>query len=354
MPNTRVYYGNSAIFIKGLPDSGEYNFIHGVQSMSDSFTNDLVSVQEFGQTEPYEIIENLAEGTVQLEKVMDGCVPIYLLATEQSAASAGLAGRQDSTCVVAAAIYSSSASYVSGTPNRVIEFSGLSVNSIAYEFNVDGACRETVGLIGNYRTVSLAGTYGTFPSNPTSSGNDEPCALTSCSGGIQNKENVMFTGTYPTLLPPDIPGITSSGTMIMSNGCPTTPIQSISVNCDLSREAVYQLGCRGAYARYVQFPVDVTCEIVVLSQSGDNVNISEQGSLDGCDYTNAPARRIRVSLTDGLRVDLGDKMKLSSINTQWGNADGGNTTYTLSYTGKSVLSVFHPNDPAGFVYAGTW
>jgi hypothetical protein len=353
MAYTRQYYATSALYVKPVGDTGVYSFAHGVQTMSETFNINTTTINEWGQIEPYEIIEGTPEGTLQVERVLDGCTPLYLLATE-GASSASLTGRQDIRSILAVAMYDSSVNYVSGTPGRVIEFSGLNVNSIGFSFNTDGAFTESVGFIGNYRLPAGTASYGTFPTNPTTSGTDEPCALTSCSGGVQVKENIKFTGTYPTLLPTDIPGITSSGTMPISNGCPAVPIQSISINCDLNRETVNQLGCRGAYARYAQFPVDVTCEIVVLSQSGDNVRITELGTFDGCDYSNATAQRIRVCTTDGLVVDLGDKVKMSSISTQFGGADGGNTTFTLSYTGKSIMSVFHPNDPSGFTYAGTW
>lgn len=353
MSFTRQYYGSESLYVKPVGDTGVYSFVHGVQSVSETFNINTTTINEWGQITPYEQIENIPEGTLQVERVLDGCAPLYTLATE-GASAASLTGRQDIKCVLAVGLYDSSNSYVSGVPGRVTEWSGLNVNSIGYSFNTDGAFTESVGFIGNYRLPAGTASYGTFPSNPTNSGLDEPCALTACSGGVQTRENIKFTGTYPTLLPTGIAGISSSGTMPYENGCPSIPIQSISINCDLNRETVPQLGCRGAYARYAQFPVDVTCEIVILSRSGDNFPVSELGSFDGCDYSNAPRERIRVCTTDGLVVDLGNRLKMSSIANSFGSADGGNATYTLTYTGQSILSVFHPNDPTGFVYAGTW
>lgn len=353
MAYTRQYYPSQGLYVKPVGDTGVYTFVHGVQSCSETFNINTTVINEWGQANPYEIIENTPEGTLQVERVLDGCPPLYLLATE-GAASASLTGRQDIQSVIAIGMYDSSTSYVSGVPGRVIEWSGLSVNSIGFSFNTDGAFTESVGFVGNYRLPANTASYGTFPTNPTTSGTDEPCALTACSGGVQVKENILFTGSYPTLLPTGIQGITSSGTMPYSNGCPAIPIQSISINCDLNRETVNHLGCRGAYARYAQFPVDVTFEMTVLSQSGDNFLITELGQFDGCDYSNAPATRLRVATQDGLVVDLGDKLKLSGLSNTFGAADGGNATYTLTYTGQSVLSVFHPNDPSGFTYAGTW
>jgi hypothetical protein len=353
MSFTRQYFATQGLFVKPVGDTGVYGFVHGVQTMSETFNINTLPVQQWGQINPYEIAELTPEGTLQVERVLDGCAPLYLLATE-GASSASLTGRQDVRSVMCAAMYDSSSAYISGTPGRVVEWSGLNVNSIGFTFNTDGAFTESVGFVGNFRWPHNSTSYGAIPSNPTNSGTDEPCALTSCSGGVQLKENIVFTGTYPTLLPTDIAGISSSGTMPITNGCPSIPIQSITINCDLARETVNQLGCRAAYARYASFPVDVTCEITILSQSGDNVVVSEIGTYDGCDYTNAPEQRIRVKTSDGLVVDLGDRCKLTSVASQFGGADGGNKTYTLTYTGKSILSVYHPNDPSGFTYSGTW
>ncbi len=351
MAFTRQYYASQGLYIKPVGSTGVYSFVHGVQSCSETFNINTQNINEWGQIAPYEIVETTPEGTLQVERVLDGCAPLYLLATE-GASAASLTGRQDVKSVLAVGMFDSAVSYVSGTPGRVIEWSGLNVNSVGFSFNTDGAFTESVGFVGNYRLPANTASYGSFPSNPTSSGNDQPCALTACSGGIQLKENIVFTGTYPTLMPKDISGVTSSGTVPITNGCPAVPITSISINCDLNRETVFQLGCRGAYARYAQFPVDVTCEIAVLSQSGDKVSVTELGTFDGCDYSNASPQRIRICTTDGLVVDLGSKLKLTGLSTQFGGADGGNTTYTLTYTGQSVLSVFHPRDPSAFVYAG--
>ena len=358
MALTRQYFATQGLFVKPL-GTGNYSFVHGVQTGSESFNIANVATQQWGQIEPYEITEQTPEGTLQFERVLDGCAPLYLLATEGST-SASLSGRQDIKSVVCCAMYDSSVDYISGSPSRVIEWSGLNVNSIGFNFNTDGAFTESVGFIGNFRKPSGAPVYGTIPSNPTNSGTDDPCALTSCQGGIQLKENIKFTGTYPTLLPQDIAGINTDGTMPTSGGCADVPIQSIAINCDLGRETVNALGCRGAYNRYVNFPVDVTCEITVLVQSGDSIEVSETGSLievggtPNCDYANAPPRRIRVSTDSGLIVDLGDKVKLQDISTTFGSADGGNKTATYTYSGKSILSVFHDNDPSNITYSGTW
>ena len=356
MANSRQFYANSALFCKTAGSGGAYTFIRGIQSASDSFDLPAEYLLEWGQVGLYEAHDGIADVTFNAEKLIDGGVPLYLVATQGSTA-ASLTARSEKRSVLAVGIYPSDADYVSGTPTRVIEYSGQQVTNISYNFNTDGPFNESIAFLGNYAKWTAAGaTYGTIPANPTSSGADVPPALTSCSGGIQFKENFLFTGTYPSLLPTFVPGITSSGTMTMSNSCPTVPVQSITVSCDLSRDTVPQLGCKTPYARLAQFPVDVTSEISILSQSGHGLEITETGAtLVGCEYTNAPSSRLRFCTESGLVIDLGSQNKLTSVTQTYGDTGGSNANYTLSFTNKSVMSVFHPNDPSTGIaaYAGS-
>lgn len=353
MANTRQFYANSALFIKPAADAGSYDFVRGIQSASDSFDLPAEYLQQWGMVGVYESVDGIADVTFDCEKLIDGSVPLYLMATE-GATAASLTARSEKRCVLAVGIYPSDADYVTGTPTRVMEYSGQQPTNVSYSFTVDGPFTESMSFVGNYATWQAAGAkYGSIPTNPTSSGADVPPALTACSGGVQFKENLRFTGVYPTLLPTFIPGITASGTMPMNGSCPTIPIQSITVSVDLTREAIPQLGCKTPYARVAQFPVDVTTEIEVLSQSGHGLEVTETGSvLIGCEYSNAPSATIRIATDSGLTIDLGTKNKLTSVTQTYPDTGGSNATYTLSFTNKSVMSVYHVNDPSSIVYAG--
>jgi hypothetical protein len=353
MSQIRSFYANSALYVKKATAVGAYSFVHGIQSASDSFDLPADYLLEWGQVGLYQAVDGIADVTFDCEKLIDGSTPLYLAATE-GATAAGLTARSEQRCVLAVAVYPSDAEYVTGTPTRVMEYSGQQPTNVSYSFTVDGPFTESMSFIGSYAEWQAAGAkYGSIPTNPTSSGQDVPAALTACSGGIQFKQHLDFTGTYPTLLPTFISGITSSGTMPQSGGCPTVPIQSISVSVDLSRNTIPQLGCKTPYARLAQFPVDVTTDIEVLSQSGHGLEVTLAGSiLVGCEYTNAPSSRLRVKTRSGLIIDLGSNNKLTSVKQTYGDTGGSNATYTLSFTNKSVMSVFHPNDPSALVYSG--
>lgn len=356
MPNQRNYFAVQAVFIKPDGTSDPYEAVKGVQSASDNTAIETENIQEMGQLQIYESIEGSPTVTVDMERVLDGCVPAYLLATEGSS-TASLAGRQAKQSVVAFGLYDDTADYASGATVTTLEHSGMDVNSVSFSFGIDGAFTESLSLVGNNRVWSPGGSeqWGTIPADPFSAGLHEPCALTTCSGGVQFKEDLMYGGiTYPTLLPTQIPGVSTSGTNDPdADGCPEVPVQSIEVSVDLNREEIFELGKKSVYKRFAQFPVTVTTTIEILSKSGDYLDITEEGAVfDGCEYQNAQNQTIRLATRGGLHIDLGTRNKLTDISFNMGDTGGGNASYTLTYENNNIMSVFHVNDPSGIVYSG--
>ena len=118
----------------------------------------------------------------------------------------------------------------------------------------------------------------------------------------------------------------------------------------MGREELFELGTRQPYARVVTFPVEVTCDIEVLSISGDLINAFADGcalSTDPCTgvQDNLVAETIRIATCEGTRIFLGNNNKLASVNYGGGDAGGGNVTVTYSYSTFNDFTVIHPQDP---------
>lgn len=359
--NTRSYFPSQALFAKKSNSADAYTFVHGVQSASDSASLPKQDINEFGQLNVFERIEDTPEISVDVERVLDGNVPLYLLASKGSTL-ASLTGRQNSESVLALGIYSDTNDYVgqgSSDPIKVVEYSGVQVNSLTYSFSTDGPFTESINFVGNYMEWTDDGTakYGTLPADPTSAGTDEPLAYTNCLGGVQFKESLVFDSgeTYQTLLPTQIDGVTAGGfNPLVSGGCPQVNVQSIEVSVDLSRERIPSLGCRGDYAKLAQFPTDVTVNIEVLMQDGHGIGITEEGAnVSGCHKENSPNQRFRLVTKSGLVIDCGTRLKLDDVSQTFGDTGGSNGTVSYTFVGKSIMSVFHTEDPSSIVYAGS-
>jgi hypothetical protein len=375
--------------------TGNVQILHGVQSVGINTTFNLEQVFELGQIHIYENIEGVPDIEVTLEKVLDGYPLMYHVASTAVQAETGLTtprakaalvARSKQRCNAILGIYSDTVSHIgdgSTAAGETVEvmMSGMYISSIGYTIPVDGNATESLTLVGNSKVWSTAPSkFTTTLARQLTSGNntvmeDGPGNFGSSPvfrGGVQRRENVALN---KSILPQSINGVmqnTSPGnawsTTTAAVGVPRVHIQNVSISCDLNRESVQELGRKGPYTRYANFPVEVTCEIEAISTSGDFVQALEEGLKTGTGFTlgtenygnNTKNETIRIVLHDGTIIDLGSKNRLSSVNYGGGDAGGGNSTVTYSYSTYNALNVLHPNDPAGvtagdfgsFVYNG--
>jgi hypothetical protein len=369
MANTRIFYACQAVAIEPLREvksAGASQFVpstpgqilHGLQSVGINSSFNLEQIFELGQIQIYENIEGLPEVEITLEKVLDGYGLIYHLATVGVSSSvpspanrAELIARSKERCNVYLGITDESYNNISQPTNVVqaeVQCTGMYINNISYTLPVDGNCTESVTLVGNHKVwgksakiQSLKGAWSAdltvpidFPAN-----NAAPYF-----GGVQRKENVLIRKSK---LPLSIPGTNANPQLN------TAHIQNISISTDLGREDILELGSRVPYARPANFPVEVTCEIEVISVAGDQINAYPDGNPDPLIFnspnagSNTRSEEIVIKLNDGTVFDLGKGNRLSSVNYTGGDAGGGNASVTYSYVTYNELRVIQRNDPAG-------
>lgn len=374
MPNNRIFYATRKAGIAPL-GSNSHTTLRGVQSIGMTTNFNLIAAFEVGQISVYENIEGIPDVQVTMERLLDGTPPIYCLATQQGT-SATLVGRSASQCHLAVSTYPDTSLNANGSiPGAEVKLSGLYVSSVGYQVNVTDNATESVSLVGNDKTwVSLvAGTsFASYTDANAFTTVTGPKSL-SGSGGVNRKEDVLFTYTGTgrdangaisgngTVLPTHIPGVSASGTNNATAGIYNARLQSFSCNVDLGREDLFELGRRGPYFKYVNFPVEVTTEIAVIAASGDLISATADGINAGVGCgggTNLTDQTIRLHMCEGLQVDLGKKNKLSSTSESGGDANGGNVEVTYTYTNQNDFSVYHNADPsrtvAGFDPAGVF
>jgi len=349
--------------------------IRGLQTLGVTTTFNLEQVFEIGQLAIYENIEGIPDIEVQTEKVMDGYAPVYLMATQgdsagNATAASTLVGRAMGQCNMAVAIYPETQGAASGTPLTEVQMSGLYVSSVGYAVSVDGNATETCTLVGNNKVWVIGGDTGNFngydlggttwldnPWSPAAiaAGSGAPKSITG-SGGVNRREDVIFgSGATVSLLPKNIPGVTTaasnSGINVLGSDGYGVHVQSWNINVDFGREELFELGRKGTYYRYVNFPVEVTNEFTVISTSGDLISAAEegiysQGNPGSCgDLYNLTDQPCKLVLCEGLQVDCGLLNKLSSVGVSGGDAGGGNMEVTYSYSNFNDFDVKHPSDP---------
>jgi len=368
--NKRIFYAVQRAGIAPV-NSNNYATVRGVQTWGVTTTFNLEQVFEIGQLAIYENIEGVPDVEVQTEKVLDGWAPVYLMATQaddtgSATTATTLAGRSQGMCKMAIAIYDETSEYAEGTPGAEVHMSGLYVSSVGYAVAVDGNATETCTLVGNNKVWVIGGDTGNFVTGtdltpaswiagPWSTGSTDPASITG-SGGVNRREDVIFgSGASVSLLPRNIPGVnqgagSNSGLNTLTGGVYGVHVQSWNINTDLGREELFELGRKGTYYRYINFPVEVTNELTVISVSGDMISATEEGIYDtgvgscGNQY-NVTDQPCKLVMCEGLIVDCGTKNKLSSVGVSGGDAGGGNVEVTYSYSNFNAFDVKHHRDP---------
>lgn len=331
--NNRSHFAVKAV---GMASRGNttYTAVHGLQSFGMDTAFNIEKILELSQSEVYENKEEVSDVTVNMTKVLDGYPLVYQLATQQ-ATTPTLLGRSTAQCGLAVSLFEDTYNSASGIPQREVQLSGLFVNSVSYNFAVDGNSTEEISLVCNNKEWLSGGSIN-FTGNIFTN-NDSPNAVTG-SGGVQRRQHVVFGTTNDTLLPPDVAGISSSGTNDVTAGVFGASIQSINISADLNREGLKELGRKGFYFRFMGVPVDVQTAITIISKSGDGMNALSEAD-------NTSDRTIKVKSQDGTVINCGTKNRLTNITMGGADVGGGNDEITYSYTNSTSMTVQSPNDP---------
>ena len=349
--NKRIYYAIQQVAIAPAGTTGSNSYlqthtIKGLQSVGMNTRFNLEQAFELGQISIYQNIENLPDVEITLEKLLDGHPLIYHLATRGST-SATLTGRSNVKASLVLSIFDDTQDMSSGTPISEVYCSGVFVSSLNYNFPVDGNFSESVTLIGNNKLWHTSSFF--FNGQFDGTGSEISPLATE---GINRRQHFIFgSGATASKLPGGVggvDGINASGYNLQDgDGNFAAHVQSVRVQANLGREDMNELGRKGPYHRYVSFPVQVQCDIEVISTRGDMVEATEAGVLGN--GNNLADKTIVIQVQEGTKLDLGNKCKLASTNYGNGNAGnrGGNATVTYSYTTFNDLTVTHPEDPSG-------
>lgn len=393
--NTRVYYAIQALALgtmgasavrdswgrgdsqipSGAGGANDSVFImHGVQNGNITTNFNLEPIFEWGQSSLYENVEDVPDIEMTIERYLDGYTLAYHASTPKALAPT-LAGRADSRTDARIIIGVVTNDTISSGEFGVAELynSGMYVSSLSLNLVSDGVFSENVTLVGNNKkwirdtthTQNLLISSGAII-NPafTVFGNDSPQSPDS---GVLRRENII-TGSggathnatvFRTVLPSFIQGVQAGANAVGSGGSVNcgvlntdrVHVQSATISVDLGREAINQLGSKGPYSRYVNFPVEVTTELEVIAIGGDNVDAVETNNSNLLNHT------LQFVLDDSTIIQLGHKNKINTVT--WNGAaagQGDNASITYSMSNYNDLVVLHSGDPAllGIGAANYW
>lgn len=295
MPNNRVFYASQGVSVGGTT-------VQGAQSVGITTNFNLEQAFQLGQLALYDNISLDPEVEITVSKILDGEDTIWKLS---STTGTSLIDNANDQSTVVVGIGSDTASTLTST--SAITCTGMYVSSVNYTFPVDGNMTEEITFIGNAKSLTGSVT-----------------APATASNAVLRRQNVDLASST---LPAEVSG---------------KNISSITISADLGRETMYKLGSLAPFHRFVNFPLEVTCEFEVIPTDLDGVAVSIPSAA--CSGLNSPDRTIVISVcgTDGneaYNFDLGAKNKLTSVNYSGGDTGGGNATVTYSYSTYNELDI---------------
>jgi len=295
MPNNRVFYASHGVSIGGVT-------VQGAQSVGVTTNFNLEQAFQLGQLAIYNNIVVDPEVEVTVNKVLDGEATIWSLSGGGS-----LVSNANTQSTIVIGVGDDTAASLTNT--TAVTCTGMYISSLTYTFPVDGNLTEDVTFVGNHKEV------GGSVQAPSVSG-----------ATVLRRQHVLVGSST---LPSEVSG---------------KNLSSITISADLGRESMYKLGQYAPFHRFVNFPLEVTCEFEVIADTIDGVEVD----LDSvtCTGGNLPAEeQIIINLCDSstggtlYTFNLGDKNRLQSVNYTGGDTGGGNVTITYSYTTYNELTI---------------
>ena len=334
MANNRIFYAIQAVKVKPCTydaSSGTTAYsasdkvLRGIQSVGITTNFNLEQVYQLGQLELYDNVEEVPEIEITLTKALDGKQLIYNAVNDGITAgnsnNKSLAELSDRRADVALGIWDDTDTITNGAATYYVVCTGMYVSSVTYNLVTDGNFTEDVTLVGNHKKWSNTAGGGITNFNKGIGAADESTTV-SRRWSFNKTLSAVATG---------ILGPTSD-----------VHINSLTLSTNLGRESINELGRRGPYYRYINFPVEVTAEVEITAVDGDDVDADDFGTLTGCNQasgSNLNNETIKVYLCDvnggttgtDYVFYLGTKNKLTSVNYTGGDTGGGNATITYSF-----------------------
>jgi hypothetical protein len=306
MANKRVFYASQGVAV-GL-SGGTPTVVTGAQSVTMNTNFNIEQVFQLGRLEVYDNVVGDPTVEVTINKVLDGKSLLYNLAV----GSGSIVATSDKVSKVVFVVGKDTAENLDEAQNSFtnITCDPIYLNSLSYNFSVDGDFTEEASFIG---LSKVAGTG----------------ALSAPASGYQDRQTVLRRQNLNTD-GSSLPAAVASGN-----------ISSISFSADFGRESMYKLGQFKEFHRYVNFPLEISLDFEVIADSLDDYEIDISNT--GCSGLNLGKEDITLAFCDSTGTNVYEfefkNATLTSVAFNGGDTGGGNASLTYSYT---VYNSFEP------------
>lgn len=331
MANNRIFYACHNVQIHGpsgtdTVENDSWYTIQGAQSVGMNTSFNLEAVYQLGQLSLYDNYEETPEVEITVNKVLDGQPTMY----QKSMGQGNLAELANNRCGIKLNIYPDTDVRTTGQPVACVLCEPSYLSTVTYTFPTEGNFTEECTFVSNDKVWLRKETNWDWQNDAIVDTVDGSAPQMQSPSGIGIMRRQAFskeTSIFPTGNDSTVPT-----QYWESGGIPESMrFNNITVSMNLGREEIRELGRRTPFYRYISFPVEVTCEIECTANTGDMVGTSE--GADGCNTPKLLSEKeIVLDFCDGMKIDLGSKNKLQSVNYTGGDTGGGNVLITYSYS----------------------
>lgn len=323
MANNRVFYashgvalaketGSTALATPQYNQSGSVTgliAVHGANSVTMNTNFNLEQVFQLGQLELYDNVVTDPSVECTISKTLDGHPTIYELAV----GTGGIVANANKRTKLVMGVGSDTDNSLSVSNTIVCD--PIYLSSVSYNLSTDGNFTEECNFVGNDKAISA-------------SADNLFSAPAKAAQGVSKVLRRQNLNTGLCNLPAEVAN---------------QNIQSISISADFGREEMFKLGRLSTFHRYVNFPLEVSCDIEVIATGLDTLAVDvPDTSCSGLSLTESSGKFVLCDPTGGntsYTIDLGAKLKLTSVAFAGGDTGGGNANLTFSYVTFNDLSV---------------
>jgi len=305
MANKRVFYASQAVAVG--PSGGTATTVTGAQSVTMNTNFNIEQVFQLGRLAVYDNVVGDPTVEVTINKVLDGGSLLYTLAV----GSGSIVNTANKVSQVVFVVGDDTKEKIDdGTDFTSITCDPIYLNSLSYNFSVDGDFTEEASFIGLSKVAGSG-------------------SLSAPAEGYDNRQTVLRRQNLNT------------GGSTLPQAVASGSISSISFSADFGRESMYKLGQFKEFHRYVNFPLEISLDFEVIADSLDSNEINIPDSA--CSGLNLPKEDITLQFCDSsgenkYEFEFKDAT-LTSVAFNGGDTGGGNASLTYSYT---VYNSFEP------------
>ena len=309
MGNQRVFYACQGICYNDVP-------VEGVQSVTLNTQQENIVLDQYGSLTVHKSVPNYPEITVSITRAMSSGIGMLYSGTLED----NINTHNNTMCLFIGKDTESKLASSPASDTYNIFLSGVSINSVTYNFPADGNFTEELELITYHKYFNKCPVANTVFSN-----------LQDSASGLYRRQS-----------------LNSDDSIIATNLLPADArISNVSVNASFGIQDVKEFGMNisnpNKLYRYASLPIVTSTSVTAIVRDSGldffEINPADDPASHLCHFSglNSGTVPLKFKLCGGHELNLGTG-NLTSLSYNGGSVDGGNVEVNLTFESANVFT----------------